>query len=235
MTVSGSEATQAQSSVPPVANSSATSFGADTPGTNWKPIQDPESTANRGPALEAVSIILLCVTAMILVFRFFARWYTKTLRNTVQSIGWDDWLAVIALIGTAGITATIVLGTNHGMGKHLPVTTSLQDLEDILKVRILFDVIYLFTDNAELDYIRFCSHYRRCPWYPQGQHSLPLCQDDTYVTPQTYMLHHHELRNCPRHCGSFRLYLLMSSSLRILESFVSHNISKPCLHEVSTV
>ena len=129
--------TERQSTASPVAYPSAVAFGPNAPGSSWNSIQDADSKANRGPAFEAVSIILLCVAGMIVAFRFFARWYTKILRNTVKSIGWDDWQAVIALIGTAGITTTIVIGTNYGLGRHLPVTTSVQNLEDILKVPIL--------------------------------------------------------------------------------------------------
>ena len=222
---SQTDQTQPHGTALSVANPSATSFGADTPGTNWKSINDGDSTANRGPAFEAISIILLCVTAMILAFRFFARWYTKSLRNTVQSIGWDDWLAVIALIGTAGVTATIILGTNHGMGKHLPVTTSLHDLEDLLKVKMLSSPLSIYcADSTVLDYLCFCSSYHRCPRYTESKHSEPLYQDDTYANPQADMLRYHGLCHCSRHRGAFRLHLLLCPSFRILESVLSHDL-----------
>ena len=122
------------STTSPAANPAATAFGANTPGTAWGNIQDSDSTTNRGPAFDAVSIIMLCVAAMVMTFRFFARIYTKSMRNTIKSVSWDDWLAIAALIGTAGLTADIILGTKYGMGKHLSSTTNVPELVNLIKV-----------------------------------------------------------------------------------------------------
>lgn len=45
------------------------SFGAGTHGTTWGELPTNPSKANRGPAFEAVSIILLSVAALVLAFR----------------------------------------------------------------------------------------------------------------------------------------------------------------------
>ena len=71
---------------------------------------------------------------MVVAFRFFARLYTKSVRNTVKGISWDDWLVVFALAGTAGITANIVVGTKYGMGKHLSPDTNVSELVVLVKV-----------------------------------------------------------------------------------------------------
>ena len=52
------------STSPPVEN-----FGAGTQGTAWGKLSATPPTANRGPAFEAVSIILLAMAALTLAFR----------------------------------------------------------------------------------------------------------------------------------------------------------------------
>lgn len=121
------------SSIPPAAVASPTStspssssasstsvgdFGAGTHGTTWGKLPVNPSKANRGPAFEAVSIILLSVAALVLAFRcvhqervrqettrlnlvrFFARMYTKSTRQVVRGVGPDEWFALVTLVRT---------------------------------------------------------------------------------------------------------------------------------------
>lgn len=108
-------------------------FGAGTEGTNWGNLSAKPSKANRGPAFEAVSIILLAVAALILAFRFFARMYTNSMRQVVK-VGADEWLALIALLITAGVTSDIIVGVKYGVGKHMSTDTTGSDLVNMLKV-----------------------------------------------------------------------------------------------------
>jgi len=79
-TSSSSTSSLGGSSTATAAGGSVSAFGANTLGTTWGMIPQSDSTANRGPALEAVSIILLCVAAMILALRFLARINNKSMR-----------------------------------------------------------------------------------------------------------------------------------------------------------
>ena len=135
--------TTALSSIAPASSTQVNNpvrFGAGTPGTGLKEVPH-NSRANRGPALEAVSIILLCVAAMIVAVRFFARVYTKRVRQAVQGVWHDDWWALAGLILTAGITADIIVGTEYSMGRHLPPDTTAAQLVSILKVVYAFVII----------------------------------------------------------------------------------------------
>lgn len=109
-------------------------FGADTEGTNWGNLSAKPSKANRGPAFEAVSIILLAVDALILAFRFFARIYTNSMRQVVKGVGADEWPALIALLITAGVTEDIIVGVKYGVGKHMSTDTTGSDSVNMLKV-----------------------------------------------------------------------------------------------------
>lgn len=53
---------------------------------------DPD--ANRGPTINAVGIIFLCFTAVVLALRFFSRVWTNI------AIAIDDWLIVVAAVGS---------------------------------------------------------------------------------------------------------------------------------------
>ncbi|KAF6225245.1 hypothetical protein HO133_010442 [Letharia lupina] len=108
-------------------------FGAGTHGTTWGNLPADPSNANRGPAFEAVSIILLSVAALVLAFRFFARIYTKRVRQVVRGVGPDEWFALMTLIITAGVTADIIVGTEYGMGKHMSLNETSAQLSAILK------------------------------------------------------------------------------------------------------
>ncbi|KAF6230615.1 hypothetical protein HO173_011152 [Letharia columbiana] len=113
-------------------------FGAGTHGTTWGNLPANPSNANRGPAFEAVSIILLSVAALVLAFRFFARIYTKRVRQVVRGVGPDEWFALMTLIITAGVTADIIVGTEYGMGKHMSLNETSAQLSAILKLVYVF-------------------------------------------------------------------------------------------------
>ena len=70
----------------------------------------------------------------MLAFRFFARLYTQSMRQVVRGLGADEWLAVAALLATAGVTADIIVGTKYGMGKHMSAHSTGSDLVTMLKV-----------------------------------------------------------------------------------------------------
>ena len=139
----------------------AATLGAGTPGTNWGSIKQ-SSSANRGPALEAVSIILICITAMILAVRIFARIYTKRSRQAVKGVWWDEWFALAALVFTGGVTADIIVGTGYGIGKHLPAETTIGELQSIIKIVYAF-VAIVSASFATLKISILCLYLRMTP------------------------------------------------------------------------
>ena len=64
-----SASASASPSTTSTASPTLASFGAGTHGTTWGELPTNPSKANRGPAFEAVSIILLSVAALVLAFR----------------------------------------------------------------------------------------------------------------------------------------------------------------------
>ena len=128
------------SSAPSAVNTVVAKFGEGTPETSWGRIPT-QRHGNRGLALEAVSIMLLCVAAVVLAMRFFARVYTKHARKTIKGIWVDDWFALAGQIFAVGICADIVVGSQYGMGKHLPPDTTTAQLTSILKIVYAFVAI----------------------------------------------------------------------------------------------
>lgn len=114
----------------------STDYGAGTAGTTWGDLNLTPSNVNRGPAFAAVSVILVAIAALVLAFRFFARLYTKSIRQVVKGLGADEWLALASLLITAGVTADIIVGNEYGMGKHFSSDTTASQLIVILKVII---------------------------------------------------------------------------------------------------
>ncbi|KAM0800927.1 hypothetical protein BDR22DRAFT_888942 [Usnea florida] len=116
-------------------------FGAGTSGTTWGKLPVNAPPGNRGPTFEAVSVILLSVAALVLALRFFARIYTKSIRQVVRGVGPDEWLALITLVITAGVTADIIVGNKYGMGKHLSINTTPVQIVAILKLVYAFVIM----------------------------------------------------------------------------------------------
>ncbi|CAD6564939.1 MAG: hypothetical protein ASARMPREDX12_004514 [Alectoria sarmentosa] len=116
-------------------------FGAGTHGTTWGNLPVNPPSGNRGPAFEAVSIILVSVSALVLAFRFFARVYTKSIRQVVQGVGLDEWFALMTLLITAGVTADIIVGNEYGMGKHMSINTPSAVIVATLKLVYVFVIL----------------------------------------------------------------------------------------------
>ncbi|KAG8531310.1 uncharacterized protein KY384_002938 [Bacidia gigantensis] len=62
------------------------------------------------------------------------------MRQAVRGIWWDEWFAVLALIATAGITTNILVGSQHGMGRHLPADFTLDEMVTLIKIVYAFIV-----------------------------------------------------------------------------------------------
>ncbi|KAL6716814.1 hypothetical protein ACLMJK_004726 [Lecanora helva] len=63
------------------------------------------------------------------------------MRQVLKGLGADEFWAVVALACTAGVTADIIVGTNHGMGRHLTASTTGAELVVTLKLVYIFVVL----------------------------------------------------------------------------------------------
>ena len=55
----------------------------------------PLPTGNRGPAIDAVQVLMIVLATSAVVLRFIAR------RMTAAGLWWDDWMILAALVWTS--------------------------------------------------------------------------------------------------------------------------------------
>ncbi|KAG7002425.1 hypothetical protein G7Y79_00027g061170 [Physcia stellaris] len=120
-----------------IINSQSSRLGANFPGTNWQSTTN-HSKANRGPAVEGVSITLFIIACLVVGFRLYARLRTQRLRQVAQGLGWDELFACVALAFTGGVLGTVIVGVRNGMGKH-------QDYQSAAELTTLVKSVYVFT------------------------------------------------------------------------------------------
>ena len=84
------------------------------------------------------------------------------MRQAVKGLWWDDWFAMAALVFTGGITADIIVGTEYGIGKHLPASTTPEELRSIIKIVYAFVVIVTASFGA-LKMSILCVYLRMTP------------------------------------------------------------------------
>lgn len=69
---------------------------------------------NNGPLTRRIGEALIIIATLVVMVRFIARWQIQN-----SSIGWDDWLILLAWIGLLPSTALVQIMTYHGMGKDI--------------------------------------------------------------------------------------------------------------------
>jgi len=67
-----------------------------------------------GPLNRRLGEALLVIATLALIVRFAARWYIQN-----SSIGWDDWIILLAWVGLLPSTALVQVMTYNGMGKDI--------------------------------------------------------------------------------------------------------------------
>ena len=69
---------------------------------------------NYAPNLVACNIVLLITSALLVAARVVSRTLLTDWR-----LGWDDYMIIVALIGTAIFTSFVIVTTNYGLGRHM--------------------------------------------------------------------------------------------------------------------
>ncbi|MCJ1227474.1 hypothetical protein MMC12_004130 [Toensbergia leucococca] len=143
------------------AQSVSDALGSSYGGTNWQHANYGVSAGSRGPAFEAVSITLFIIAFLVVAFRLYARVRTQRLRQTTRAWGTDEFLAVVALILSAGVTATVIIGVHDGMGKHLAFQSA-NKLVATIKVIYAFTILVILSLGA-LKISILCLYLRMTP------------------------------------------------------------------------
>jgi hypothetical protein len=94
------------------------------------------SVPNRGPAVFAVTTATLVVGTFFLIARLICR------STIVKRIGWDDYFIILAWFLTAGLSITIDISTNKGLGKH-DESIDERNRIPLRKTEYVFSVLYV--------------------------------------------------------------------------------------------
>ncbi|ROV89623.1 hypothetical protein VSDG_08046 [Cytospora chrysosperma] len=90
---------------------------------------------DRGPAVFAVTTATLVVGTFFLIARLICR------ATIVKRVGWDDYFIILAWFLTAGLSITIDISTNKGLGKH-DESIDERDRIPLRKTEYVFSVLY---------------------------------------------------------------------------------------------
>jgi hypothetical protein len=70
-----------------------------SPNATHSDLLPPGSFDDRGPALRSFVIVLCVISIVAIALRFWSRMLTGTGGKRTPKLWWDDWLAMLALVG----------------------------------------------------------------------------------------------------------------------------------------
>ncbi|KAM7214525.1 hypothetical protein V8F06_010086 [Rhypophila decipiens] len=106
--------------------------------------------ADRGPGLRAFCIVMVIVTVLPVVLRFWSRSMSMPREKFKHRFGLDDWFSLLAVPFILAQLALSILGVAKGFGRHMGVLATFGDPEDLMVIAKSTFAIYFLYNTALL-------------------------------------------------------------------------------------